>query len=276
VLKPGYGYGGCNETNISYYTPAFFRIFAQVTNDNTWTVLADNTYTLLAYAANPTTGLVPDWQSSTGTPGSGSRSGNYTYDACRVPWRIALDYLWNGNTKAQQWCTKITNWANGIGASNIKDGYKLDGSPLGQYNSSAFVGAFAVGAMCNSQLITDAFSTQLSQLNENYFYHHYLRLIYFHVLSGNFWMPNLTTDVPSLGIPALKLYPNPASTNITIEGIKNIENIEIVGISGNILLSKNINSIDKVTLDINQLAQGTYLVKVTDISGVSVFAKFVK
>ncbi|MBP1663923.1 MAG: hypothetical protein H6Q19_1063 [Bacteroidetes bacterium] len=153
VLKAGYGYGGCNETNISYYTPAFFRIFAQVTNDNTWTTLADDTYTLLSRAANSTTGLVPDWQSSTGGIATGGHSGNYQYDACRVPWRIALDYLWNGNTKAQQWCTKITNWANGKGASNIKDGYKLDGSPVGSNNSSAFVGAFAVGAMCNSQPI---------------------------------------------------------------------------------------------------------------------------
>ena len=29
-------YGGCNETDISYHTPAFFRCFAEVTGDNAW------------------------------------------------------------------------------------------------------------------------------------------------------------------------------------------------------------------------------------------------
>ena len=276
ALKAGYGYGGCNETNISYYTPAFFRVFAQVTNDNTWTALADDTYTLLSRAANATTGLVPDWQSVSGTAGAGSRSGNYQYDACRVPWRIALDYLWNGNTKAQQWCTKITNWANGKGASNIKDGYALNGNPLGQYNTSAFVGAFAVGAMCNSQPITDSFSTRLGELNESYFFHHYLRLIYFHVLTGNFWAPNLTTDVPSVKNPVMKIYSNQALNQITVEGVKRFEKIEILGINGNILHSELINASDQVVLNVRSLEKGAYLLRATDKAGAFECLKFLR
>ena len=276
ALKPGYGFGGCNETNISYYTPAFFRIFAQVTNDNTWTALANDTYSLLASATNPTTGLVPDWQSSSGTAGAGSRSGNYTYDACRVPWRIALDYLWNGNTKAQQWCTKITNWANSKGATNIVDGYRLDGTPLSTYNSSAFVGSFAVGAMCNSQPITDSFSTRLSQLDENYFYHHYLRLIYLHVLSGNFWAPNLTTDVTTVRNPAMKIYTNPALDQITVEGVQGYEKLEIIGVNGIIMHTEQINSSEKLILNIRQFEKGAYLLRITEKTGASESLKFIK
>ena len=276
VLKPGYGYGGCNETNISYYTPAFFRIFAQVTNDNTWTALADDTYSLLSSAANATTGLVPDWQSSSGGIADGGRSRDYTYDACRVPWRIALDYLWNGNTKAQQWCTKITNWANSKGATNIVDGYKLDGTPLGTYNASAFVGAFAVGAMCNSQSITDSFSTRLSQLDENYFYHHYLRLIYLHVLSGNFWAPNLTTDVTTVRNPAMKIYTNPALDQITVEGVQGYEKLEIIGVNGIIMHTEQINSSEKLILNIRQFEKGAYLLRITEKTGASESLKFIK
>ncbi len=276
VLKAGYGYGGCNETNISYYTPAFFRIFARVTNDNTWTALADDTYTLLNRAANQTTGLVPDWQSSIGSAAVGGRSAYYMYDACRVPWRIALDYLWNGNTKAQQWCTKVTNWANGIGAANIKDGYKLDGSTYGQYNKSSFVGAFAVGAMCNSQPITDSFSTRLSQLDESFYYDHYLRLIYFHVLSGNFWAPDLTSGVPSAGNTDLKIYSDPASGQITVEGVKSFEKIEIVGINGKILHSELINHSDQVVLNVRSFGKGAYLLKATDKTGGSQCLKFLR
>jgi len=53
ALAPGYSsrsggrWGGCNETDIQYYTPAFFRIFAEVTGDAEWNKLADDTYTIL-------------------------------------------------------------------------------------------------------------------------------------------------------------------------------------------------------------------------------------
>lgn len=276
ALKAGYGYGGCNETNISYYTPAFFRVFAQVTNDNIWTALADDTYTLLSSAANATTGLVPDWQSVSGGAATGGQSQNYQYDACRVPWRIALDYLWNGNTKAQQWCTKITNWASGKGASNIKDGYTLNGNPVGQYNTSSFVGAFAVGAMCNSQPITDSFSTRLGELNESFYYDHYLRLIYMHALSGNFWAPDLTTDVPPVKKTEMKIYSNPISGQITVEGVKRFEKIEILGINGDILHSKPTNVSDLVVLNVWSLEKGAYLLKATDKAGVFECLKFLK
>ncbi len=276
VLKPGYGYGGCNETSISHYTPAFFRIFAQLTGDNTWSALADDTYTLLNRAMNPTTGLVPDWQTVAGGHADFSRSWNYKFDACRVPWRIALDYLWNGNSEAQQWCARITNWANGKGAANIVDGYTLDGTPIGAYNNSAFVGAFAVGAMCNSQAVTDTFSTRITKLNESNYYVFYLRLIYLHVLTGNFWKPNLSTDVPSVANPALKIYPNPSSNQITIEGLQGFEKLEILGINGIVLQAEQIHAVDKVTLSIQSLDKGEYLLKVTDKTGVSTCLKFIR
>jgi len=47
VLYPGYSggpWGGCGMTDIMYYTPAFFRVFAEVTGDNIWNELADDTY----------------------------------------------------------------------------------------------------------------------------------------------------------------------------------------------------------------------------------------
>lgn len=47
-------------------------------------------------------------------------------------------------------------------------------SRIGQYNNSAFVGAFAVGAMCNSQPITDSFSARLSELNESFIIRHWI------------------------------------------------------------------------------------------------------
>jgi endo-1,4-beta-D-glucanase Y len=280
VLRIGYsngGLGGCDLTNISYYTPAFFRVFAQVTSDDVWTTLANDTYTLLQLAANSTTGLVPDWQSSGGTSAAAGYDSNYEYEACRVPWRIALDYLWNGNAEAQKWCTKVSNWAHGIGASNIKDGYYLNGTVIGTTNNSSFVGGFAVGAMCNSQTVVDSFSARLNKLNDAYWLNLNMRIVYLHVLTGNFWKPeDISTSIPFVERNTLRLYPNPASNSITIEGVKNIERFDIIGISGNTLLSKKIHSTDKATLAIDQLSPGAYLLKAIDKTGAVKILKFVK
>jgi endo-1,4-beta-D-glucanase Y len=205
TLAPGYSkesetggmWGGCDLTDIQYYTPAFFRIFAEVSNDADWIKLADDTYTILNAAAHPETGLVPDWQSVSGIPGGNSdRIPYFRYDACRVPWRIALDYLWNGNILAKEWCTKVSDWAYNIGPANIKDGYNLDGTENSQgYHNSAFVGGFAVAALGNSQVIADAFGTEMnsSQLGDNHWFMICTRSLYLLSMTGNFWKPTISS-----------------------------------------------------------------------------------
>jgi endo-1,4-beta-D-glucanase Y len=201
ALAPGYSkdvdrggmWGGCDLTDIQYYTPAFFRLFAEASGDSDWNKLANDTYTILNAGAHPKTGLVPDWQSVDGIPGGNSnRISYFCYDACRVPWRIALDYLWNGNELAKHWCAKVSDWAYGIGPADIKDGYNLDGTENSQgYHNSAFVGGFAVAAMCNSQLITDAFGAEMmsSEPEETTWFILSTRSLYLLSLTGNFWKP---------------------------------------------------------------------------------------
>jgi endo-1,4-beta-D-glucanase Y len=205
VLAPGFSkesetggrWGGCDLTDIQYYTPAFFRIFAEVSGDHDWKKLADDTYTILNAGAHPITGLVPDWQSVSGIPGGNSnRIPYFRYDACRVPWRMALDYLWNGNTRSKEWCTKVTHWANNIGPANIKDGYNLDGTDNNQgYHNSAFVGGFAVAAMCNSQVISDAFGTEMmsNRLGDAHWFAMSTRSLYLLSITGNFWQPTISS-----------------------------------------------------------------------------------
>ncbi|MFP4165305.1 MAG: glycosyl hydrolase family 8 [Chitinispirillaceae bacterium] len=195
VLAGGYNggaWGGCGETDISYYTPAFFREFAVVTGNSAWTKLADDTYTLLERAAHDSTGLVPDWQDADGNPIERSATADtpdtlYRYDACRTPWRIALDYLWNGNEEAKEWCTKITDWANGVGADNIVDEYELDGTPTGSSRNMAFTGGLAVGSMCNSQEVVNNFGEVVDNMNASHWYSQHLGNVYLLALTGNMW-----------------------------------------------------------------------------------------
>jgi endo-1,4-beta-D-glucanase Y len=199
VMKPGGHWGGCDRTDISYYCPGYFRVFAKMTGDSFWDGVADDVYTILNNGADSATGLVPDWQSWDGVPGGTNLDwpliDYYRYDACRVPWRMALDYVWNGDSSAQSWCYKISDFANSIGAENIVDGYELDGTPHeeARWNNSPFVGGFAVGAMAHSQAMVDSFASRLLYLDgtgeDDQYFNLSLRCLYMLVLTGNFWKP---------------------------------------------------------------------------------------
>ena len=184
-------WGGCNETDISYYTPAFFRYFAKISGDTAWSKMADDTQKIRDAAANQSTGLVPDWQSVSGTAGSGSRSGNFGFDAIRAPYKQCMDYLWHGTAEAGAWCKKLSTWANGIGVTNIKDGYRLDGSPSSNNHNLAAVGSFAIAAMANTQEIADAFVAESVKMRDDYWYSSYLGNLYLLAMSGNMWNPDI-------------------------------------------------------------------------------------
>jgi len=261
-------YGGCNETDISYHTPAFFRCFAEVTGNSDWDKLADDTYTLLNNGANPTTGLIPDWQSLDGGQASGGRNHSYGFDACRVPWRIALDYLWNGNEKAKAWCTKISNWAYGVGPSKIVDGYSLDGRATGRYHNMSYVGAFAVAAMCNSQEVADAFGAEVAKMRfDNYWYHGFLGNCYMLSMIGNMWHvrdaevhnlkkgPQHTTNHPIM-VKNLK------NRKFELSGILNGSSVTLSTLQGQLATKFTITGTQNCLLDLSSLKNGCYILSV--------------
>jgi endoglucanase len=197
ALHPGCSngtrWGGCNETDISYYSPAFFRYFAEISNDPAWTKLADDSHVLRDRAAHPTTGLVPDWQSTSGTAGAGSRKGYFSFDAIRTPFKHGLDFLWNGNPEAEVWCQKISSWAHDQGVQSLKDEYQLDGTGPGQNHNLAVVGSLTICAMANTQTILDDFVTESVRLRPDFWYSTYLGNLYLLAMSGNMWNPELVS-----------------------------------------------------------------------------------
>jgi len=280
VIVGGYSgggaYGGCQETDISYFFPAYFRAFADITGDAAWTKLADDTYTVLANCANPTTGLVPDWHTFTGGTANG-RNHTYKYDACRVPWRIALDYLWNGNEKAKEWCTKISNWANKVGPANIKDGYNLDGSAIGQYHNMSFVGGFAVAAMCNSQEVADAFGKEVASMSyDNFWYHAFLGTEYMLIMSGNLWNPKIiekqdsgtsvgfNNKVANVNNVNEVRVTNNMNRELLISGIGKTASVTLATLSGRQMKIATEIRESGVSLDISTLGRGCYFVTIRD------------
>ena len=60
----------------------------------------------------------------------------------------------------------------------------------------------------------------------------------------------------------LKVYPNPATTNVTIEAYNTIERVSIFNILGQEVLSKNPKA-NSTSLDISNLQKGTYILRTT-------------
>jgi len=159
--KNGSGWGGDNNLNISYFAPAYYRVFAKVSGDNRWSSnVVDYVYTVIdnnlnAENGNEDNGLVPAWSQSNGTPASHTSSlpFHFQYDSCRTPFRIGQDACWNGEARARDYVAKTSRFFSEIGVSNISDGYELNGTPRPEFPDSfgglsgAFIGPAAVGAL---------------------------------------------------------------------------------------------------------------------------------
>lgn len=207
VLKPGDVWGGSDVTNLSYFSPAYYRIFQGVTGNTEWSKVISKNYEILIKSANASTGLVPDWCDVNGNKVSDANiskygqtfSYQYGYDAVRTPWRIALDYLWFGEQKANDFSKKIVNFVkNTIGIGNVKDGYLLDGTKTGQWHNSPFISTFAVAAMAvdsSYQSFCDEGYTESVNTSGDNYYNMSIRTLMLFVQNGKFYLYYLLGDI---------------------------------------------------------------------------------
>lgn len=92
--------------NPSYLAPGAYRVFAAFTGSAEWTALADDSYVVLsAVCAGTPPRSVPDWirwetRAAWAPEGNSARS---SWDAIRVPWRVATDLLWFASPPARAW-----------------------------------------------------------------------------------------------------------------------------------------------------------------------------
>jgi endo-1,4-beta-D-glucanase Y len=214
LVKNGDGWGDWNNLNISYFAPAYYRLFKQIdTNaDHKWDDVIKTVYDTIAASLKPengnmTNGLVPAWCTSTGSavsaaPGS-SQPFHYQYDSCRTPFRIGLDWCWFGEMRARDYVAKTSSFFAGLGAANIVDGYELNGNKRVQFSpangtptlaqqSAAFIGPAAVGAMSNGpmyqQFLNDAYARLATRqmLVGGAYYDHSWNVMSLLMLTGNF------------------------------------------------------------------------------------------
>jgi endoglucanase len=94
--------------NPSYVSPAAYRLFAQVDRDHNWSSLIDSGYWALNASSQVSlVGLPSDWvalNTETGkfsaVPVTTPLRSQYSFDACRVWWRLSLDAVWFDEPRA--------------------------------------------------------------------------------------------------------------------------------------------------------------------------------
>lgn len=192
VLKPGDVWGGSDATNPSYYAPAYYREFTSFTKNNEWLKVADKAYEILEKVRNQNTGLVPEWRTALGGSSSritwNSNKDNFSYNAIRVPWRIAIDWVWNGCIRAFNITNSMTTFF--ASQSSLKSGYMLDGTPLVSYFDTTFAAGIAAGSKASdNRAFEQTMTDTLIGMQSSGYYGASLRALSLLFLTGNFARP---------------------------------------------------------------------------------------
>lgn len=178
ILRPGDKFGGCSDTssprvNPSYFAPGYYRVFAAKFPEQAerWNALVTGSYELYPVYQARMSGLVPDWAAIDGGDWYGA---TYSYDACRTPWRVMVDYAWSGEPRAKTVLEGVHGWVAANGTSSMP-------------NNSAFLGSFALAAAYDQQALDAAVTSWLgSNGDDNPYFQGTLRVLYLLAAAGKF------------------------------------------------------------------------------------------
>jgi endo-1,4-beta-D-glucanase Y len=195
------------DTRTSDFMPSHFKAFRAVTGDVHWDKVTDNTYRLftrMQQKYSPDAGLVPDFIQQVNKNPHPARpmyleskyDGCYNYNACRVPWRVAADYLLYGDERAKVITSKINHWIRSTSSDNpdnISAGYTLAGNdlPTRHFEALSFIAPFTVAAMTdskNQQWLNHTWDYLLHfKLKDYDYYDNSIKMLNMIILSGNYW-----------------------------------------------------------------------------------------
>lgn len=187
-----------------------FRAFRRASGSPKWDRVVTKVQSVIGQMQrdhSPVTGLLPDFMvpvsatNRTLKPAppnfleEGPYTGDYYYNAGRVPWRIGTDALLNNNASSLAYVRKISRWARASTAGNpqnIKGGYHLNGVPLPRSNffTIFFAAPLGVAAMTDASQQTwlNSLYQAVRNVHEDY-YEDSVTLLSLLVMTGNYWNP---------------------------------------------------------------------------------------
>lgn len=232
-------------SRCSDWMPDHFRAFKEATGDDFWTIAIDTVYSVYNQIINqysPVTALTPGFVNySNHSPyayGNNDENLNFTYDACRVPWRIATDFAHYKESAPKVIIEKISSWIMSSTSNDpweVKGSYKLNGDPMVTWGTACFTGPMLTACM------VDKSSTSLDYIDEGWnvltydkedYYEDSIKLLCMLLLTGNWWKPELSTTPISNHNPMknnlqLSIIPNRITNTIEVSySLKNSCNIE--------------------------------------------------
>lgn len=158
VLLPGAWARGSDTSdpvvNPSYFAPYAYRIFGEADPQHDWLALVDSSYTILerirADERWGEQGFAPNWIALDAQTGAlkpatafGTYANEYSFDASRITWRVALDWLWFKDARARA----ALDGFDGLQRTYERDGrlvaaYNVDGTPAADHEAlSMYAGA---------------------------------------------------------------------------------------------------------------------------------------
>jgi len=199
------------DTRTSDFMPAHFKEFKKAGNDASWDKVVDRNYSLFKMIQgkfSPDAGLVPDFIQHIDVKPVPAKAkylesvydGSYNYNACRVPWRVATDYILYGDKRSKIMVDKINTWIKGTtngNPDNISAGYSLQGNDLKNryFEAMSFIAPFAVSAMVDKQnqnWLNQVWSYMLKfDLDTFDYYDNSIKMLNMIILSGNYWAPSV-------------------------------------------------------------------------------------
>jgi len=193
-------------TRSSDFMPSHFKDFAKTTNDKRWLKVVDAGYKLfeeMQRQYSPDAGLIADFIVNLNHHPKPAKpyfleskyDGAYNYNACRVPWRIGVDYLINGDSRARRVDDKINRWIRTTTRNNtynLSAGYSLEGNdlPSRYFEALSFVAPFAVSATVdkgNQQWLNDIWRYLTGfKLKDYDYYDNSIKLLDMIIISGKY------------------------------------------------------------------------------------------
>ena len=196
-------------TRTSDFMLSHIKAFADASGETRWLALRDRSYAIIETITknySPKTALMPDFiveaaKAPKPAPPNfmeGENDGDFSWNAARYPWRVGLDYLLYGETRAQAALTGLNTWVKRKvkdDPARLADTYRLNGTaaPGADTGALTFVSLMGVAAMIDAEnqawlnAVWDHVTAQ--KLEDDDFYGNTLKLMAMIAMSGHWAKP---------------------------------------------------------------------------------------
>lgn len=143
-----------NHTDPSYQLPAFYELWARwgpAADRNFWKEAASASRDFFERAANPVTGLAPDYANFDGTPWAApwnTNSADFQYDSWRTAMNWSVDWAWwRQDKREQQRSDRIQAFFESKRINSYGNRFTLDGKQFGNDHATGLVAMNAVASL---------------------------------------------------------------------------------------------------------------------------------